>query len=207
MSVSRSELLEHGERSGGRRRRFGMLGRRGRKPGGGDEAWYFVVATVLSILVSGLLVSGCRSAAREARDAAASHDRCRRLAMRIRDRMASQPLLASPAPGDFEYGAAIRRAAESAGIPRGSFPDPSLGTRRSIGKTRYVEQEVDAGVGPVTMPQLVTFLHKLATAEPPFQVREIELEPARRPEGGAEGEWWLPQLTLTYTTVSESAGR
>jgi len=172
------------------------------------SSWvYFTVAGTLACLLAGVLIAGCRRAAAEAREAAASYDRCRALVAKIESRMRTQPLLASPAPPNFEYGAAIRRAAEAAGIAATSFPSPSLGAETPIGETRYVEQAVESGLGPVTLPQLITFLHKLATGDPAFQVREIELTPVKGPNGEAAGEWWQPRLTLTYTSVSDGTSR
>ena len=176
--------------------------------GGSRSSWtYFAIAGTLACLLAGVLIAGCRRAAEEAREAAASYNRCRSLVVQIKSRMRTQPLLASPAPRDFEYGAAIKRAAEAAGITAASFPSPSLGAETPIGETRYVAQAVETGLGPVTLPQLITFLHKLATGDPAFQVRDIELTPVKSPAGSAEGEWWQPRLTLTYTSVSDGTSR
>ena len=193
--------------------RLGAMFRRPNSPGTtqgmgrGVRLWHYGLLAGLAGVLGGWSVAGCRQASEEARQAMESYRRCRTLAGRIRAKMRSEPLLAGPAPRGFEYGAALRRAAVSAGIPQRSFPNPSLGRQRPIGETRYIEQEVIAGIGAVTLPQLIAFLHKLATATPSFQVREIVLEPASRPPGEPAGEWWLPRLTLTYTTVSDLVGR
>ena len=173
--------------------------------GGGPSAPLQYTFVGVAIVASGLLATaGVRTWQRASREVSSARDSlavCRRRIVQIKSRMQRRPVLSSTASADFDYGAAVRRAALAAEIDRASFPEPSLGAERTIASTPYIEQEVKADLGPVTLAQVIVFLHKLSTGAPSFRVREIEMVPADRGHDSRKRELWEPRIVLTYTRV------
>ena len=102
----------------------------------------------------------------------------------------------------------IREAARTAGVDDPSSLEPSPAAR--VGTTDYTETPVYLALEPLTLKQLVTFLHHLCRIDPGARVKQIELSP---PEGQAAGagavvvqdgpeDIWTAGVAVGYLTYS-----
>ena len=95
----------------------------------------------------------------------------------------------------------IREATRAAGLDDPSSLEPSPPAR--VGTSDYTETPVYLALEPLTLRQLVTFLHHLCRIDPGARIKQIELSP---PESIAAQEGpedlWTAGVAVGYLTYS-----
>jgi hypothetical protein len=162
-----------------------------------------VVAAAGACLLGGLWLSGKRSAAQIAADNLAAAQSDLEAIRRMRMAPGQSVATALDAP---EVSKRIRQAATAAGLDEPSSIEASPPAR--LGTTDYTETPVYLGLEPLTLKQLVTFLHHLCQLDPAARVRQIELstpEPgtgAAAPATNQEEDVWTAGVAVGYLTYS-----
>lgn len=105
----------------------------------------------------------------------------------------------------------LREAATAAGLPKEPDSEPFNPLR--VGTTDYSETPVGLGFNPMTLKQLVSFLHHLNSADPTSRVRRIEL---RAPTPGLRGvaiptdvrpeDLWAADVEVGFITHTPASG-
>jgi hypothetical protein len=99
----------------------------------------------------------------------------------------------------------LRDAAAAAGLP--DAPGSEAGDPRRLATTDFTELPVYLRFEPLTLRQLVTFLHTLAQLDPASRARSIELSvppppPQQQPSGAPGEERWSADVEVDWLTHS-----
>ena len=99
--------------------------------------------------------------------------------------------------------ARIRQAAHAAALAEPSSLEPGPAAR--VGATDYTETPVYLGFEPLTLKQLLTFLHHLSRLDPGVRAKQIELSTPQSGEAAApvqREELWQADIAVGYLTYS-----
>jgi hypothetical protein len=162
-----------------------------------------VIAAAGACLLAWLWESGKRSAAEiAAGNLAAARDDVEAIG-RMRRAPGQSVASALDAP---EVSRRIREAAKTAGLGEPASIEAAPPAR--LGATDYTETPVYLGLEPLTLKQLVTFLHHLSRLDPGVRVRQIELSPPEAANGAGPAaddggeDLWTAGVAVGYLTYS-----
>jgi hypothetical protein len=161
-----------------------------------------VGAAAIACVVAGLWMSEQREAATIAAThlAAARRDMGYIVQVRLAPGQSVAESLDSP-----EISRRIREATRAAGLDDPSSIEPSPPAR--VAMTDYTETPVYLALEPLTLKQLVTFLHHLCRIDPGARIKQIELNPPDAAGGGAVAQdgpedLWTAGVAVGYLTYS-----
>ena len=165
-------------------------------------------AISVAILATGLLAGAvwCHGLRNQARKAAelASRDlvECERLAEQI-ERLRQRPALAGSKELQLtELARRIEGAAKDSQVPPGSIVRIWPQQARRLEDSVFKEKPTQVLLRSVGMPQLIRFLHKLATDGSGLHVKSIRLV---APRDQLADQRWTAEATLTYLVYAPKA--